>query len=128
MNLCLRDLNSSSILHGTTFYWNQLPDWPCYLNNYKSLPVYISTVKFISLSLSLYLSFSVSLTSFRSDRVCIHGVSLTVQRIRFAAEMMSMFVSSLTQDRSYHSTLSTSPQLRLHRVNSKGIIQQKQCS
>lgn len=146
MNLCLRDLNSSSILHGTTFYWNQLPDWPCYLNNYNSLPVYIFprwnlSIYFdfnlncplynsavLSLCLCLPLSFSVALTSFRSDRVCIHGVSETVQHIHFAAEIMSIFVSSLIQDRSYHSTLSTSPQLRLHRANSNGIIQQKQCS
>ena len=148
MNLCLRDLNSSSILHETTFYWNQLLDWPCYLNNYNSLPVYISTMKviylfrFFNLNCPLYnsavlslclclcvcLSFSVALTSSRSDRVCIHGVSETVQHIRFAAEIISIFVSSLIQDRSYHSTLSTSPQLRLHRANSKGIIQQKKCS
>ena len=101
------------------------PRWKLsiYFDFNLNCPLYNSAV--LSLCLCLPLSFSVALTSFRSDRVCIHGVSLTVQRIRFAAEMMSMFVSSLTQDRSYHLTLSTCPQLRLHRENSKGIIQQK---
>ena len=101
------------------------PRWnlSIYFDFNLNCPLYNSAV--LSLCLCLPLSFSVALTSFRSDRVCIHGVSETVQHIRFAAEIMSIFVSSLIQDRSYHSTLSTSPQLRLHRENSKGIIQQK---
>ena len=104
------------------------PRWnlSIYFDFNLNCPLYNSAV--LSLCLCLPLSFSVALTSFRSDRVCIHGVSETVQHIRFAAEIMSIFVSSLIQDRSYHSTLSTSPQLRLHRANSNGIIQQKQCS
>ena len=145
MNLCLRDLNSSSILHETTFYWNNyqigpaiwiiktlslfiFPRWnlSIYFDFNLNCPLYNSAV--LSLCLCLSVSFSVALTSSRSDRVCIHGVSETVQHIRFAAEIMSIFVSSLIQDRSYHSTLSTSPQLCLHRANSNGIIQKKQCS